>query len=127
MRVWIKKYHKVVITTVLSVVLCVWLYACESKVKSLDGSNHLVNRAELQLELDQFIGLAQLRMLDLDKQDAFRDIIIQNSVMLAQGQPFNPVGLITAIAGIYGLTHGTSKVVRAAKKSQVKRKANNGR
>ncbi|GAI62994.1 unnamed protein product, partial [marine sediment metagenome] len=49
-----------------------------------------------------------------------------NSLLLVQGTPFNPVGIITALAGIYGLTHGTSKVVRAAQKSQAKRKADNG-
>ncbi|GAJ24028.1 unnamed protein product, partial [marine sediment metagenome] len=65
----------------------------------MDGSNRLINRAELQLELDRFMAMAQLRMLDLDKQDAFRSLIIENSLLLVQGTPFNPVGLITAIAG----------------------------
>ncbi|GAI98586.1 unnamed protein product, partial [marine sediment metagenome] len=106
--------------------LCVWLYSCESQVKSLDGSGQLVNRAELQLELDRFMAMAQVRMAALDKQDAFRALIIENSLLLVQGTPFNPVGLITAIAGIYGITHGASKVVRTVKKSQAKRKANNG-
>ncbi|GAH53810.1 unnamed protein product, partial [marine sediment metagenome] len=51
----------------------------------------LVNRAELQLELDRFMGMARIRMLDLDRQDAFRDLIIQNSLSLVSGVPFNPV------------------------------------
>lgn len=123
---WIKKNQKIIITVLVCAALCIWLYACESQVKSLDGSNRLVNRAELQLELDRFMGLAQVRMASLDKQDAFRALIIENSLLLVQGTPFNPVGLITAIAGIYGLTHGASKVVRTVKKSQAKRKANNG-
>ncbi|GAI68960.1 unnamed protein product [marine sediment metagenome] len=123
---WIKKNQKMIITVLVSVALCIWLYSCESQVKSLDGSGQLVNRAELQLELDRFMGMAQVRMADLDKQDAFRALIIENSLLLVQGTPFNPVGLITAIAGIYGITHGASKVVRTVKKSQDKRKANNG-
>ncbi|GAI70889.1 unnamed protein product [marine sediment metagenome] len=123
---WIKKNQRGIITALVTVALCIWLYACESKVRSLDGSGQLINRAELQLELDRFMATAQIRMADLDRQDAFRSLIIENSIVIAQGQPFSLVGLITGIAGIYGLTHATSKVVSAAKKSQAKRKANNG-
>lgn len=126
MWVWIKNNHRGIITGLICIALCVWLYACESQVKSLDGSGQLVNRAELQLQLDRFMATAQMRMADLDRQDAFRTLIIENSLLLVQGTPFNPVGLITAIAGIYGITHGASKVVRTVKKGQAKRKANNG-
>ncbi|GAI75660.1 unnamed protein product, partial [marine sediment metagenome] len=123
---WIRKNKKAIITVLVTAALCIWLYSCESQVKSLDGSGQLVNRAELVLELDRFMGMAQVRMASLDKQDAFRALIIENSLLLVQGTPFNPLGLITAIAGIYGFTHGASKVVRTVKKSQEKRKANNG-
>lgn len=122
---WIKQNHKTIITGIVTIAICLWLYACESQVKSLDGSGTLINRAELQLELDSMIDSAQLRMLDLDRQDAFRDIIIQNSLLLVQGQPFNPVGLLTSIFGIYGITHAGSKVICHCKKCQEKRKVNN--
>lgn len=123
---WIKENHRAIITAVLTVVLSIWLYSCESQVKSLDGSGNLVNRSELQLELDTFMAKTEMRMADLDRQDAFRSLIIENSLLLVQGTPFNPFGIITAIAGIYGITHGASKVVRTVQKSQAKRKANNG-
>lgn len=123
---WIKKNRTVLITVVVTSLLCVYLYACESKVKSLTEPERLVTRAELQVEMDTFIAQAEIRKANLDRQDAFRSLIIENGLLILQGTPFNPVGLITAIAGIYGVTHGASKVVRAAKKSQAKRKANNG-
>lgn len=124
---WIKKNHRIIITALLTVALSVWLYSCESKVKSLDGSDKLINRAELQLELDRFMATAAMRMANLDRQDAFRSLIIENSLVLVQGLPLEPIGIITAIAGIYGLTHATSKVVRTAQKSQAKRRVNNGK
>lgn len=126
MWTWIKNNHRGIITALITAALCIWLYSCESKVRSLVEPERFVNRSELQLELDRFMSIAELRMLDLDRQDAFRSLVIENSLLLVQGTPFNPVGLITAIAGIYGITHGTSKVVRAAKKAQEKRKVNNG-
>lgn len=126
MWTWIKNNHRGIIAGIITVALCIWLYACESKVRSLVEPERFINRTELQLELDQIMSVVQLRMADLDRQDAFRSLIIENSLLLVQGTPFNPVGLITAIAGIYGITHGASKVVHAAKKSQAKRKVNNG-
>lgn len=123
---WIKKNQRGIITALVTMLIGVWLYSCESKVKSLVEPERLINRAELQLELDRFMSMAELRMADLDRQDAFRSLIIENSLVLVQGMPLNPVGIITAIAGIYGITHGASKVVRRVKKGQEKRKANNG-
>lgn len=127
MFVWIKKNHRIILTAVLTVALAFWLYSCESQVKSLIEPDTLINRTELQLELDTFVSKAAMRMADLDRQDAFRSLIIENSLVLVQGLPLEPVGIITAIAGIYGLTHATSKVVRAAQKTQIKRRANNGK
>lgn len=126
MLAWIKDNMRGVVTVIVTILIGFWLYSCESQVKSLDGTGTLINRAELQLELDRFMGMAELRMADLDRQDAFRTLIIENSLLLVQGTPFNPVGIITAIAGIYGVTHGASKVVRRVRKGQEKRKANNG-
>jgi len=102
------------------------MYGCEAKTKSLVEPDRLVNRQELQLELDQIIGLAQLRMTDLDQQEQFRAIIMQNALVLVQGQPFNPLGLITAIAAIYGVTQGGSNITKVVNNVRNKRKANNG-
>ncbi|GAH66590.1 unnamed protein product [marine sediment metagenome] len=126
MWAWIKKNRTIILTTIVSVSLCIWLYACESKVKSLTEPTRLVNRAELQLELDRFMGMARIRMLDLDRQDAFRDLIIQNSLSLVSGVPFNPVALITGVLGIYGLAHATTKTSKAVVKKIQKQGVKSG-
>ncbi|MBA7652687.1 hypothetical protein ES703_60526 [subsurface metagenome] len=85
-----------------------------------------INRQELQLELDQFMALVQIRMVDLDKQDELRAVILQNALILVQGQPFNPLGLLTAAASIYGITQAGRNAAAGVKKVREKRKANNG-
>lgn len=124
---WLKKHT----TTIIMVLTCVgfafYCYACESKVRSLTDRNHLVNRQELQLELDQFISMAQFRMADLDRQDAFRAIVLQNALVLVQGQPLNPLGIITTIAAVYGVSQGVVVGKNAVKTAKAKRKANNGK
>ncbi len=123
---WIKKNKSILITILITFGVVIYLYGCESKTKSLITPDKRINRAELQLELDQFIGLAELRMVDLDRQDALRAVIIQNALMVVQGQPFNPFGMITAIAAVYGITQGGQNISRVVKKKINGKKVNNG-
>lgn len=112
---WIKQHAPSLITGLLTIALIIFITGCPPKVMSIDGSNHLVTRAELQGQLDQILSLAQLRMLDLDKQEQLRAIFFQNALVLVQGQPFNPIGLLTAIAGIYGVSQAGNQVVKKIK------------
>ena len=123
---WLKRNWSIVIAVIVTIAFIIYMFGCEPKTKSLLNAPRLVNRQELQLELDQIIGLAQLRMVDLDQQEQFRAIILENALILVQGQPFNPIGLITAAAAVYGLMAGGSKVTSAVKNVKNKRKVNNG-
>ena len=123
---WIKKNFSIILTGLVTIAFAIYCYGCEPQTASLVTPHKLINRQELQLELDQLIGLAQLRMVDLDKQEQLRSIVLQNALILVQGQPFNPLGLITAIAAVYGVTQGGSKVTKAVKTVRNKRKVNNG-
>lgn len=122
---WLKKHSSVLIIGLTCVAFALYCYGCESKVRSLTDRNHFVNRQELQLELDQFISLAQFRVADLDQQDAFRSIFLQNALILVQGQPLNPVGILTLLAGIYGIQQGASNATKVIKTAKAKRKVNN--
>ena len=124
---WIKDHTVILITILTCIGFTIYCYGCEPKVASLSNRNHLVNRQELQLELDQFITMAQIRMVDLDKQDQLRAIVLQNALILVQGQPFNPVGIITAIAAVYGVSQGGHNVKKVVKVALNKRKVNNAR
>lgn len=123
---WLKEHYTLIIAGIVTLALIVFLYACEPKVESLQSIGKFVNRQELQLELDTIISRAQLRVADLDQQEKFRAIILQNAMVLVQGQPLNPVGLISGIAAIYGLTQAGCNVTKTVKNVRKKRKVNNG-
>lgn len=123
---WIKNHLPFLTTLLVTIGVLIFVVACEPKVQSLYRKDIQVNRQELQLELDQMLGLAQLRMADLEKQEQLRAVILQNALILVQGQPFNPVGLITGIAALYGITTGASNVGKSVKKKYTITKVNNG-
>jgi len=126
MIAWLKKHTTIIVTVLVCFGFAVYCYGCEPKVRSITDRARLVNRQELQLELDQVIGMAQLRMADLDKQEQLRAVILQNALVLVQGQPLNPFGIITAIAAVYGAAQGGSNVKNVIKTAVKKRKVNNG-
>ncbi|GAH65145.1 unnamed protein product, partial [marine sediment metagenome] len=69
---YLKSKSTIILTGLVSVGFLLFVYSCEPKVSSLWREGKSVNRQELQLELDQLIGIAQLRMVDLDKQEELR-------------------------------------------------------
>ncbi len=126
MVAWFKKHWTLIVTVFVTIGMLVFLFACDAKVRSITDNTRMVNRQELQLELDQIIGVAQIRMADLDKQEELRAIILQNALILVQGNPLNPIGIITAAAAIYGLASGGQNVTKVVKEKRDKRKADNG-
>ena len=121
---WIKKNKRMLIIYSVTIGVMLYLYACESQVRSLDGSNRLINRAELQAELDAFLDKYDIRFASLDRQDKVRALVINNALMVTQGQPFNPAGIITGIAALYGITQATSKTKGVIKNARAKRTNN---
>ncbi len=122
---WLKSKSTIILAVIVTASFLFFAYSCEPKVPSLWREGKQVNRQELQLELDQMIGLAQLRMVDLEKQEQLRAIILQNALILVQGQPFNPAGLITAVAALYGIGQASKSVSKTVKEVRNKRKVNN--
>lgn len=122
---WLKKNRTAIITVFVTLALCFWLYACESQVESLNGGGVMVTRGQLQLELENIFARAELKVLDLDRQDAFRNLIIQNGLLIVSGQPFNAFGILSGFAAIYGLAQVGSKVTKVVKTNVQKRKVTN--
>jgi len=123
---WLKKNSTILITVLVIVGFAVYLYGCEPKVPSLLSNGSKVNRQELQWELNQLVGLAQIRMIDLDKQDQLRALILQNAFVLVQGHPLDPIGILTGIAAIYGVVTGATGITKTVKAKVTKMKVNNG-
>jgi len=92
-----------------------WGYGCPARVPSLVDPVKKITRPELQIELDSIIATAEFRLAELDKQEAIRDIIFKNALLMIEGGSLNPVGIMTLFAGLYGLTRGGSDIVKKVK------------
>lgn len=98
---WSNTIAIIVLTAILF-----WGFGCPPQVPSLITEGKKVTRPELQIELDTIIATAEFRLADLDQQDAVRDIIFKNALLMVETGTLNPAGIITLLAGIYGAVHG---------------------
>jgi hypothetical protein len=86
-----------------------WTYGCESKVKSLIDPNTMVNRGELQVEIEYVAGIAKTRVEDLDKQDEIKLALFNALTMVSQGGQINSMGVLNLAATIVAIGWGLKK------------------
>lgn len=124
MYTWLKKNKRIVVMYSVTIGVFVFLYACESRVRSLDGSKRLVSRAELNAQLNHYLDTVDIRFASLDRQDKLRSLILNNAMIVIQGNPFNPIGMLTGVLSLYGITQAAKNTTGVIKNVRAKR-ANN--
>lgn len=115
----IENWPKAVALIILTAILF-WGYGCPPQTTSLLDPTKKITRPELQIELDTIIATAEYRLADLDRQNQFRDIVFKNAMLMVEGGTLNPVGILTMLAGLYGVTRGVKDV-----KDKIKQKVAN--
>lgn len=109
---WPKTIAIIVLTALLF-----WAYSCQPQVASLVTPGAKITRPELQIELNSIIATAEYRMAQLDQQQAFQDLIFKNALIMVEGGGINPVGIITLLAGLYGVARGGQDIKNKVKKN----------
>jgi len=102
------------------IVLLIWCYSCEPRVKSLKGSSEPVTRQELQIELDTYLAQAKIKFEQLDKQDQFKQTLVNAAITYVQGGQINPIALVVSLFAILGFGQTGDKVrkkIQSAKPS----------
>lgn len=112
---WPKTIALIILTALLF-----WGYSCQPEVRSLIHPDQKVTRPELQIELDSIIATAEFRMAQLDRQEAFRDVIFKNALLMAETGTLNPLGILTLLTGLYGVTRGAKDIKDRVKKNSNK-------
>lgn len=116
-----------VIAGFLCIVLTVWGLSCESKVRSLADPTRKITRAELRIEVEQFLATAEIRFKSLDLQDDLKALVFDKLVLFSQTGVFNPMGIIPLIVGIMGgaaVTDNVRKRIEIKKLNNVSKGTN---
>lgn len=121
---WFKAHRTALIGYLTCAAVLLFIYACEPKAKSLTNNGTMVTQPELQAELDSFIATAEIRFASIERQRKLRALILQNALVVVEGQPFNPIGLITGFLALYGTAQAAKNTKGAIQNVRTKRKSN---
>lgn len=84
------------------IILLFFVLSCNSTTRSLQNPDLKVNRDELIAEFDFLSAQMAIRIKDLDKQDAFKQMLTDQAALVSSGGSINPAGLITTVAALFG-------------------------
>ncbi len=104
-KIWafIRHNSGIMISTLLVTVILVWCYGCPSTVVSIHNPPELVTRGELEVEVDHFLRLAEIRFADLNQQDEFKRTIFAMAMDFMSEGRINPLAVAVTLGNILGL------------------------
>ena len=104
-KIWtfIRHNQGLCIGALLCFVVVGYAYGCESKVTSILYAPNLVNRGQLQIEVDTFITQAELKFADLNTQDQLKSTLFNTAIDFARGGTVNPLAVAIVLGNLLGI------------------------
>ena len=100
---YIKKNWHWLLSINICILLASYAYGCEPKTKSMIYPERKVTRSELTTELELLESKSNIAYADLERQERIRDIVLNQSLIVASGGSVNPVGVIMSIMSVLGI------------------------
>lgn len=111
---WISKNQGAVLSIIIVAGLMLWTYGCESQVTSMVEPAKMVNAQELELEIEaetarlnleveNLLGQAELKMADLARQDAIKQKLFDFAAITVDAGTVNPAGVVGLLFSILGV------------------------
>ena len=121
---FVRHYKGLMVSMALVLAICLWNFGCESKVAS-PRTGQMVTRVELQLEIEHFIKEVELKIVDLDKQDAVKRELLNIGIVVAESgvNSVNPIGMVLTISGLLGMGLAVDNTKKDAIIKTLKKKA----
>lgn len=116
MITYLKSHAARLAATALFALLAVTLNSCQPRIPSPVDPSQRLTAQELQVELNHLLALYELRQQQLAERQRIRNAILANALTIANTGTINPLGVITALAGIYGIGSIAKDTTNAIKK-----------
>ena len=98
------KHERYQATAVLaSIIILASGLNCQSQVSSMVDPTHMINRDDLDAEVTAMFAKAEAKYKSLDRQDAFKRLVVDQFALWTTTGAFNPNGLVSMVATILGV------------------------
>lgn len=106
---FLNENHHYIIAAAVIAVCSFWTYGCHSQVNSILNPNQRISREELQIEVEYFMAHAELKLLDLDRQDAIKQALLDLGSTFATTGTLNPTGLLNTAISVAAIAFGMNQ------------------
>ena len=111
---WVRHNQFVAVSLIAIAGVMVWTYGCQSKVSSMLEPAKMVNREELNIEIDaehrrleaeleNLVQRADLKQTELTRQDAIKQKLINFAAITVDAGTVNPAGVVGLAFSILGV------------------------
>jgi hypothetical protein len=130
------------VAVTIGIIILIWCYGCQSKVKSIAEPTKLVTREELKIEvgsemsllqtkMNTLVALGEARVMELDRQDETKRKFAELGLAFVKEGKVNPIGIATILASLLGVgaavdNRAKDKVIKTQKNNNGANKTNNG-
>jgi len=99
----IKEKWPTFVTFQACIFMIFYAYGCEPKTTSLIDPGQKVTRPQLKTEIELLMMQSENRIADLDRQEALRQAIFEQGLIMAQTRTINPIGVVTSLLAVLGI------------------------
>jgi len=111
---WVRHNQGMVLSIIVIAGVAAWTFGCQSRVTSMIEPAKMVNAQELELEIqletarlnlevENLLGQAELKMADLAKQDAIKQKLFDFAAITVDAGTVNPAGVVGLLFSILGV------------------------
>jgi len=109
---YIKANLHFIITATILLLLLYYIVGCEPTAQSMLDADRQVTGDILMQEFKLIAATYEKRIADIELQQKIRNMLLQESLTLANTGQLNPVGIITSLMSIFGVA-ATADAVRS--------------
>ena len=109
---YIKANLHFIITAAILLLLLYYIVGCEPTAQSMLDSDKQVTGDILMQEFKLIAATYEKRIADIELQQKIRNMLLQESLTLANTGQLNPIGIITSLMSILGVA-ATADAVRS--------------
>lgn len=112
--------HNTGITLAACLVFCIviWIFGCDPKVQSLIDPTQRITRAELAIEVDTFLAMAEIRYGQLEQKERLKQMVFKHALLFAEGGAVNPYGIMMSLQAIIGTGAIVDNMTKRRKESK---------
>jgi len=107
-----------ILSLMVGLTVILWLVGCPPRAASPINPEQKLTLPELNVELQHLLEQYELKALEIEEQEAIRQVLIKNALLIAETGTINPLGILTGLLALYGAGSAANSTKNVIKKKR---------